>query len=314
MPVIGDRSLHSGTVLHLLEAIDIMLEGMIDAICFVLGCMLLLLAASTFLQKFGTNDNPTDAIILTYPLIFGPAALLRIFLCISRRLLYHTLFKQGVIIDFSTGVSRHDVLLTWSYLGFLIAVGILVTDAYRRVHEGRITGKAMTINFIVFTSPLYYMISSLMNSLRLEQEAIQCMCLQKLEKGGADEISPSAKHKLMPIAEGSICSAARARTDLHVSIKVAKQDAASDERFGLRDMFWVPRLVSGTGKSRCGALLLVVSMPTMALLTMLLALVSNLALSRVKSAWLCRLPAACARYGMVHQASHGCTRHDIHYG
>ena len=252
-----------------------MLEGMLDAICFVLGCMLLLLAASTFLQKFGTNDNPSDAVILTYPLIFGPAALLRIFLCISRRLLYHALFKHGIIIDFSKGVSQRDILLIWSYLGFLIAVGILVTDAYRRVHEGRVTAKAMTVNFIVFTSPLYYMVSSLLNSLRLEQEAIQRMCLQKLDKvQGLEEVSPSSKHKLMPITEGSICSAARARQDLHVSIKVAKQDALSDERFGLRDMFWVPRLVSGTGRSTCGALLLVMSMPTMALLTMLLALVS----------------------------------------
>ena len=62
------------------------------------------------------------------------------------------------------------------------------------------------------------------------------------------------------------------------SIKLAKEAEDrhdSDERFGLRDMFWVPRLVSGTGRSTCGALLLVISMPAVAFLTMLLALVSN---------------------------------------
>jgi len=263
------------------EAIDIMLEGMLDAICFVLGCMLLLLAASTFLKKFGSNDNPTDAIILTYPLLFGPPALLRIFLCICRRLLYHALFKHGVIIDFSKGVSQHDFLLSWSYLGFVVAVGILIFDAYIRVHEGQVTAKAMTINVIVFTSPLYYMISSLLNSLRVEQEAIKRTCLQKLGKtygpDAPEEVSPSAKHKLCPLAEGSICRAARERKDLHLSIKLAKEAEDrhdSDERFGLRDMFWVPRLVSGTGRSTCGALLLVISMPAVAFLTMLLALVS----------------------------------------
>ncbi|OLP86361.1 hypothetical protein AK812_SmicGene32552 [Symbiodinium microadriaticum] len=265
-----------------IPAIDIMMEGMLDAICFVLGCMLLLLAASTFLKKFGSNDNPTDAIILTYPLLFGPPALLRIFLCICRRLLYHALFKHGVIIDFSKGVSQHDFLLSWSYLGFVVAVGILIFDAYIRVHEGQVTAKAMTINVIVFTSPLYYMISSLLNSLRVEQEAIKRTCLQQLEKtkgpDAPEEVSPSAKHKLCPLAEGSICRAARGRKDLNLSIKLAKEAPDrhdSDERFGLRDMFWVPRLVSGTGRSTCGALLLVTSMPVVAFLTMLLALVSH---------------------------------------
>ena len=275
-------SARAGSHVAVAQAIDIMMEGMLDAICFVLGCMLLLLAASTFLKKFGSNDNPTDAIILTYPLLFGPPALLRIFLCICRRLLYHALFKHGVIIDFSKGVSQHDFLLSWSYLGFVVAVGILIFDAYIRVHEGQVTAKAMTINVIVFTSPLYYMISSLLNSLRVEQEAIKRTCLQQLEKtkgpDAPEEVSPSAKHKLCPLAEGSICRAARGRKDLNLSIKLAKEAPDrhdSDERFGLRDMFWVPRLVSGTGRSTCGALLLVTSMPVVAFLTMLLALVSH---------------------------------------
>ena len=258
------------------EATDIMRAGMMDALRFVLGCVLLVLAASTFLKKFGMNDNPSDAIILAYPMIFGPAALLRIFLCISRRLLYHTLLKFGVVIDFSNGVSQHDFLLAWSYLGFLTVGGILIIDACRRVHAGSITVKAMMINFIVFATPLNYMASSLQNSLRLEQEAIQHMCTLKLEKKKCDdEALLSTTHMLRPVPESSICIAGRQRKHLRASILTAKQAAAGAERFGLRDMFWVPRLVSDSGKLNLGTLLLVVSMPAMALLTMFLAFVST---------------------------------------
>ena len=45
---------------------------MLDAVCFIIGCMLLLLAASTFLQKFGTGQNPADILLLCYPPHFWP--------------------------------------------------------------------------------------------------------------------------------------------------------------------------------------------------------------------------------------------------
>ncbi|CAJ1417867.1 unnamed protein product, partial [Effrenium voratum] len=255
------------------STMDIMLEGMLDAICFVIGCMLLLLAASTFLLKFGKRNNPTDVLLLSYPLLFGPAALARVFLCNCRRLLYHNLFQHGVMIDFSAGASGQDPLLQYTYVGFSLAVVVLIIDSVHCVLDGLSTWKGMIINVVVFTSPLYYMLSSVLNSLRLEKEAINRMCLQQLEKGTeAGCVVPSSEHKLLPISEGSFCRAARSREDLQVCIQVAKKQPNDDAQFGLRDMTWVPRLVAGRCKST--AFLLVVSMPVLALLAMTLGLAS----------------------------------------
>lgn len=282
------------------SSLDIMLEGMLDAICFVVGCMLLLLAASTFLHKFGTANNPADSLLLCYPLLFGPAALIRIFLCNSRRLLYHSLFEQGVILDFNNTKTSRDLLLVYTYMGFAVAVGVLLFDSAQSAQEGSMSWKAMAINTVIFTSPLYYMVSSLLNSLRLELEAINCMCLQRLDTSEldhsahdrVDRLPPSPQltqlTQLTPIAEGHFCRTARKESRsreikdvIRISIDIAKKTRSSHhsvsqpdadmDYFRLTDMFWVPRLVSGKSKS---AILLVTSMPILALLAMLLGLVS----------------------------------------
>ena len=275
-----------------------MFEGMLDAVCFIIGCGLLLLAASTFLQKFAFGNNPADMLLLCYPLIFGPFALLRIFMCFNRRLLYHNLFLKGVMIDFSSAGKRSDFLLSYTYLGFGVAVCVLLFDALSCVQDRIIGWKAMAIQTVVFTSPLYYMVSSLLNSLRCEQEAINRMCMQKLEQGSdAERVEPSSEHKLTPISEGIFCRAARERQDLNACIELARfEETAERQRsaasfaalasaeeeeddsetesdyFKVMDMFWVPRLVSG--QSNSVSVLLVVSMPVVTLLAMLLCLAS----------------------------------------
>ena len=253
-------------------SLDIMLEGMLDAICFVIGCMLLVLAASTFLHKFGAGNNPADVLLLCYPFIFGAAALIRIFLCNSRRLLYHSLFLQGVLLDFNHTKSGRDLLLLYTYLGFAAAVGVLFFDSVQSVQDGMMGWKGMAVNTVVFMSPLYYMVSSLLNSLRLEKEAVNCMCVQKMDSEVT--ISSAFEHlQLIPIYEGGFCKAARKGNGMDVSIEMAKSSSDPDDldHFRLRDVFWVPRLVSGKSKSE---ILLVVAMPILALLAMLLGLVS----------------------------------------
>jgi hypothetical protein len=135
----------------------------------------------------------------------------------------------------------------------------------------------------------------------LEQEAINRMCMQKLEQGSdAERVEPSSEHKLTPISEGIFCRAARERQDLNACIELARfeetaerqrsaasfaaleggqdEDDADDDAetesdyFKTMDMFWVPRLVSGHSNSI--SLLLVVSMPVVTLLAMLLCLAS----------------------------------------
>ena len=200
------------------------------------------------------------------------------------------------MIDFSMAASRRDVLTVFTYVGFAVAVGVLLFDAVQSVQDRIIGWKAMAIQTVVFTSPLYYMVSSLVNSLRLEQEAINRMCMQKLESGAGfttECVEPSSEHKLTPISEGIFCRAARERQDLNACIELARvqetaerqksatslvnlaEDEDEDEDqdfFRLMDMFWVPRLVSG--KSEAVSLLLVVSMPIVTLLAMMLGVAS----------------------------------------
>lgn len=258
------------------SSLEIMFEGMLDAACFIIGAGLLLLAGSTFLQKFGSGSNPADLILLCYPLLFGPAAITRIFLCLCRRLLYHHLFQKKVLLDFNTPssqASHRDFLSVYTYLGFAVAVSVLIFDAVQSVNDGVVKWKVMLLNTFVFMSPLYYMVSSIFNSLRTEREATQRMCLQGLGQAETKETVETLSHQLLSISEGAFCKAARGESDLELCISQAQ--AVTDESgasFGFTDLFWVPRMVAG--RFRPVSLLLVISMPLLTLLTMLLALAS----------------------------------------
>ena len=254
------------------SSVEIMLEGMLDALCFIIGSGLLLLAGSTFLQKFGSGSNPADLILLCYPLIFGPAAIMRIFLCLCRRLLYHHLFQQGVLLDFNTPSSQsshRDFLSVYTYLGFAVAVSVLIFDAIQSVNDGVVKWKVMLLNTFVFMSPLYYMLSSIFNSLRTEREATQRMCLQGLGQAESKETVETRSRQLLSISESAFCKAARQESELSRCLQQAQVETDDEAAFGVLDLSWVPRMVAGKG---LGALLLVISMPLLTLLTMLLAL------------------------------------------
>ncbi|CAE7484239.1 tauD, partial [Symbiodinium pilosum] len=58
--------------LHIPTSSEIMWEGLLDALCFIFGCVLWLLACSQFLHKYGSESREVDTIILCFPVIFGP--------------------------------------------------------------------------------------------------------------------------------------------------------------------------------------------------------------------------------------------------
>ncbi|CAJ1409846.1 unnamed protein product [Effrenium voratum] len=241
--------------------LQIMKQGVRDVLHFTAGCVLLLFAAMTFLQKFG-RGQAMDNLLLASPLLLGPAGTCRIFLCNSRRLLFHALLRHHVVLDFHR--QGLEPLLLWLYGGFGMVVAVLLLSSWQCVRQNLISPLGMMVGLIVFSSPLQYMLFSLRNSLSLEKEVLDQTCLKKLCE--ASELA-----KLQRLAVGCFLAAARkeprSEKPLASDIEAAKAlvPAEHTRALQLSDMLWIPRLVSPKP-------FLVTSMPLLVFLTLFLAL------------------------------------------
>ncbi|CAJ1409841.1 unnamed protein product [Effrenium voratum] len=243
--------------------LQIMKEGVKDVLHFTAGSVLLLFAATSFLQKFG-RGQAMDNLLLASPLLLGPAGTCRIFLCNSRRLLFHALLRHHVVLDFQR--QSLEPLLLWLYGSFGMVVAVLLLSSWQCVRKNLISALGMLVGLIVFSSPLQYMLFSLRNSLSLEKEVFNQTCLKKLCEASDIE-------KLQPLTEGCFLAAAaaqkepRSKKSLASDIEAAKAlvPAEHARTLQLSDMVWIPRLVSPKP-------FLVTSMPLLGFLTLCLAL------------------------------------------
>ena len=285
--------------LHIPTAFDIMWEGLLDASCFIFGCVLWLLACSQFLHKYGSESREVDTIILCFPVIFGPAALLRIFFSMMRRQLYYALFRRGILLKLNQTSLFHDFLLMWSGAGIVLAVSAVLRGLFLAVKTGQISSMDVVVTqLLVFISPLYTMVSALLYSLDTESACIRRKCTLELEDLG-ENLTVSTDHKagrwekdsccglkfqgaiihsqVAILTEPQFCSAASSvisATDLATLNASGALDAGGDDlRLSMWDMRWASRLISQTCLEH--RLSLVLLMPVLAVCILTLNLTST---------------------------------------
>lgn len=253
-----------------------MLEGLLDALCFIFGCVLWLLASSQFLHKYGSESREVDSIILCVPVIFGPAALLRIFLSMIRRQLYHALFRHGVLLKLEQTPLSRDFLLIWSGLGLILAISAVLRGLFLAVQTGHTSLDVIVTQLLVFISPLYTIVSALLYSLDMESACLKRKCVIELENVG-ERLSVSTDREVTVLSEHELCAAASTVTSASDFVNLSGNGPAA-EGCGLRlstwDMRWASRLVSQTCREHRMALLLF--MPVLAICILALNLTSTL--------------------------------------
>ncbi|CAJ1440656.1 unnamed protein product [Effrenium voratum] len=256
-------------------AFEVMCEGLLDATCFVFGCILYLGACSQFLHKYGSQSQNVDTLILCIPAIFGPCSLLRIFLSISRRQLYYTLYRRGILLVFEKVPMWKDLLLIWSMMGSVLAVVAVLSGLGLAVSMNQVSKRDMLTQLLVFTSPLYTMVSSFQWEMDAETHCAQRRCVLELdEQSPGEEQAVTTSHKLRVVSERSFCAAARSAHSITECLE-RKMDLceSSGPAFGPRDMMWANHFLCQTSSKH--RLSLVVFMPLLLLCILSLAMGST---------------------------------------
>ncbi|CAJ1372956.1 unnamed protein product, partial [Effrenium voratum] len=238
--------------LKLPSSSDILLQGAIDVLFFVLGCALFVAEAERFFQKYPDPIQLGYIVVLLFPLLFGSVAVLRICLATARCQLYHASLRHGIVLKFQHAPSYFDPLLLWFWMGLVLTVGKAVHVLL--VIRGDLTEELSAL--LVFMSPLYYMTSSIFDILHSERSALEQLCtvvLTDIAKGEPIHIGEG----MSCMDDSTFCQLARERRTISASdCPDTSDDGAGSNGFNVTDLSWVgPLLANRSGSQRLQHLL-----------------------------------------------------------
>lgn len=197
--------------------IETMMQSLKNSFLFVAGCGLFMAHGCLFFEK---NDDQTKVgylLILVFPLIFGAAALLRIFLSAARCRIYFQALKSGTRVTYKVG-SWKSYMLLWFWIGAAISMAC----AARVLWQHDSLNRSGLLQLTLLASPLYYMSSSICQTLAIEARVLKGHCVMAL--GHED------KADLEVLEESALICAARGDVS-----------GTQSSEFGIRDLAWIGR-------------------------------------------------------------------------
>eukprot|EP00435_Cladocopium_sp_Y103_P005469 s5071_g1.t2 len=198
---------------------EIISQALIDVLCFIIGCGLFVLEGERFFRIYHDQDGIGFFLVIAFPLLFGCAAVMRIFLATSRCHLYYESLRSGMLLQLQPVTLLRDPLVLWFWLGLIITVANAAKVVFTNDSHWTDDLKAL----IVFVSPLYYMTSSLVDIQFAESIAVKQHCTLALEGISKDSpITLGADDSILPVQESTFVRLARER-------KVIQPPALSEE-------------------------------------------------------------------------------------
>ncbi|CAJ1409200.1 unnamed protein product [Effrenium voratum] len=217
--------------LRLPKPADIMFQAFVDVLFFVIGCGLFVLEGERFFRTYRDLSNTGFVLVLAFPLVFGCAGVLRIFLAASRCHLYYESLRHGMLLKLQEVQFWRDYLLLWFWVGVIITVGQAAQVVFWDRNNMWEDLKAL----LVFSSPLYYMISSMLDIQHAESQALQRHCILALEGISKDKpVEIGVRKDIEPIEEPSFVAMARQRKDF-----AETPPEASGSQLNVTDLRWV---------------------------------------------------------------------------
>eukprot|EP00438_Fugacium_kawagutii_P028832 Skav206518 [mRNA] locus=scaffold2251:296949:299031:- [translate_table: standard] len=147
---------HYDEQLVLPSPVFIMFQCLKNCVLFILGCGLFMAQGCHFFEEYDDTSGIGYLLVLAFPLLFGTAALLRIFMSTARCQVYYKALKEQTLVKYKP--IAWSPLLLWFWLGCFITVGFAARVSWQ---EG--TSSKGIVNLAMFASPLYYTVSSLWN-------------------------------------------------------------------------------------------------------------------------------------------------------
>lgn len=258
--------------LRLPSSMDILLQGAIDVLFFVLGCALFVVEGERFFRRQDRTGEDPDlsgfVFVLVFPLLFGSVAVMRIFLATARCQLYYAALRDGILLKFKHKPSYFEPALLWVWLGVAICIG----KAFQIMLMGSLHFGQGLKALLVMMSPLYYMTSSILDILHTEFAVCNQHCTVALQVvSDAEPIQIGAN--MVCMSDGAFCSVARQRADISRQRSIEEGDDSASDGFRVLDLAWLGRLL---GRRATGAkkLLLLLFDPLQALTFLCLAVLT----------------------------------------
>ncbi|CAE7372052.1 unnamed protein product [Symbiodinium sp. CCMP2456] len=196
--------------------VDTVLLSLKSSSLFVAGCGLFMAQGCFFFEKHDDATRVGYVLILVFPLVFGSAALLRISISAARCRVYFQALRDGTLVTYKTGLWRSHLLI-WFWTGAVLCMG----SAARVLWQQGSFNRTGVLQLALLASPLYYMSSSIWNTLAAEATVLKGHCMMAL---GREE----SKAELKPMEESALICAAR-----------GEASGTPAAEFGIRDLGWV---------------------------------------------------------------------------
>eukprot|EP00439_Symbiodinium_sp_Y106_P069260 s44_g11.t2 len=222
--------------LRLPKPSDIISQGLIDVLFFVIGCGLFALEGERLFRTYHDPSGVGYILVLCFPLLFGCFAVLRIFLATARCHLYYESLRNGLLLKFHVSSSRFDPLVLWFWLGIIITTGAALKVVWYEQSTFLMDVQAL----VVFASPIYYMTSSIMDIQHAENTALKSECILGLEGISKDEpVTVGAKNNIVPVHESVFVCLARSKQPVNATSSSTSEEDASTEHLSVSDLRWV---------------------------------------------------------------------------
>ncbi|CAK9113968.1 unnamed protein product [Durusdinium trenchii] len=210
-----DESDFSQSQLRPPQAAEILKRAFANIVYFLLGCALFVVEGQRFFRK-NLDDSGTGYImVLVFPLLFGCAGVLRIFMAAARSHLYFSSLRHGLLLELRVVKLSGDLMLLWMWVGIILTLGraMQVVFAHRGIAMEFEDLKALGL----LASPVFYMKKSTSDMLAIEDMAMNRECKIGLE-GISDRnfVQLGDAKGIRPMSESAFLALARHRKEIHV--------------------------------------------------------------------------------------------------
>jgi len=233
---------------------EIVLRAFTNIFFFLLGCTIFVVEGQRFFRKYDDASEMGYILVLTFPVLFGCAGVLRIFMAAARSHLYFSSLRHGLLLQLRRVNFSGDWMLLWMWFGIVLTIGRAVQVVYfNQKNEGLSFEDFKAITLLA--SPIFYIKKSTSDMWILEDIAVRQECRVGLEGiSGSNSVQIGDERGINPIEESAFVALARHREEIPST--ASQGDEGSKLRsLNVGDVRWIGFVTRERKKSRLNRLL-----------------------------------------------------------
>ena len=234
---------------------EIVLRAFTNIVFFLLGCAIFVVEGQRFFRKYDDASEMGYILFLTFPVLFGCAGVLRIFMAAARSHLYFSSLRHGLLLQLRRVNFSGDWMLLWMWFGIVLTMGRAVQVVYfNKKNEGLSFEDFKAIGLLA--SPIFYIKKSISDMWSLEDIAVRQECRIGLEGiSGSNSVQIGDERGINPIEESAFVALARHREEIHATTASQGDEGSTLRSLNVGDVRWIGFVTREKKKSRLNRLL-----------------------------------------------------------